>query len=229
MAASFDWQKESQAQWDSRAIFWNEKSKSLWNNGNRKDIIPFIEKHFKAGSKVYDIGCGDGYGSYQLYKAGYEVVGVDISSEMISLAKERLHKEEIQFSQGDLIDLPFADNSCDGVMAINALEWIEVPARGLSELRRVVKEDGLICVGVLGPTAGPRANSYPRLYGDKAICNTMMPWEFKQLAAEIGLEYIDGFGVYKKGVNVEDVQNLSLELKQSLTFMWVFMLRKVGE
>ena len=229
MKNNFDWQKESQAQWDNRANSWNERSKSLWENGNRKDIIPFMEKHFEKGSKIYDIGCGDGYASYQLYKAGYDIVGMDISNEMIALAKERLDKEEITFLQGDLIDLPFADNSCDGLMAINALEWIEVPARGLSELQRVVKKDGLLCVGVLGPTAGPRANSYPRLYGDKAICNTMMPWEFQQLAAEKNLEYVDGFGVYKKGVKMEQVQHLSLELKQSLTFMWVFLLRKVGD
>lgn len=229
MKNNFDWQKESEAQWDNRATSWNERSKSLWENGNRKNIIPFMEKHFEKGSKIYDIGCGDGYGSYQLYKAGYDVVGMDISNEMITLAKERLDKEEITFLQGDLIDLPFADNSCDGLMAINALEWIEVPARGLSELQRVVKKDGLLCVGVLGPTAGPRTNSYPRLYGDKAICNTMMPWEFQQLAAEKNLEYVDGFGVYKKGVQAKQVQHLSLELKQSLTFMWVFLLRKVGD
>src|SRR5690625_5512942 len=144
MKNNFDWQKESQAQWDNRANSWNERSKSLWDNGNRKDIIPFMEKHFEKGSKIYDIGCGDGYASYQLYKAGYDIVGMDISNEMIALAKERLDKEEITFLQGDLIDLPFADNSCDGLMAINALEWIEVPARGLSELQRVVKKDGLL-------------------------------------------------------------------------------------
>src|SRR5690625_1636309 len=138
MKNNFDWQKESQAQWDNRANGWNERSKSLWKHGNRKDIIPFMEKHFEKGSKIYDIGCGDGYGSYQLYKAGYDVVGMDISNEMIALAKERLDKEEITFLQGDLIELPFADNSCDGLMAFNELEWIEDLALGLSGLQRVM-------------------------------------------------------------------------------------------
>ncbi len=229
MKSTFDWQKESQTQWDNQAISWSERSSSLWKGGNRKDIIAFIEKHFEKGSKMYDIGCGDGYASYQLHHAGFDVTGIDISRKMIALAKEKYAQEKIPFLQGDLIELPLENNSCDGLMAINALEWIEVPAKGISELERVVKKGGFMCIAVLGPTAGPRAKSFPRLHGHKAVCNTMMPWEFQQLVAEYNLEYVDGFGVYKKGVEMKQIQHLPLELKQALSFMWVFMLRKAGD
>jgi 2-polyprenyl-3-methyl-5-hydroxy-6-metoxy-1,4-benzoquinol methylase len=37
----------------------------------------------KKPAKVVDVGCGDEYGSYKLYKEGYDVIGVDLSSEMI--------------------------------------------------------------------------------------------------------------------------------------------------
>ncbi|MBP1968617.1 ubiquinone/menaquinone biosynthesis C-methylase UbiE [Virgibacillus natechei] len=229
MTSPFNWKKEAEIQWDNRAHFWNEHSVHMWDNGSRKDIIPFVKDYFKKGSKILDIGCGDGYGSYKLHKAGYDVVGMDISSEMIALAKERTKHEAIPFSQGDVNELPFEDNSFDGVMAINVLEWTESPVEALLELKRVVKKDGLLFVGILGPTAGPRMNSYPRLLGEKAIANTMMPWELQKLSADHNLEYVDGIGVYKEGVEARHHQYLSLELKQALTFMWVFMLRKVGE
>lgn len=229
MAESFNWRKEAEAQWDNRAAFWNERSKNMWDNGSRKDIVPFIEKHLEKGSKILDIGCGDGYGSYKLHQLGYDVTGMDLSNEMISRAKQRLHKEEIKFMQGDVGELPFAANSSDGIMAINVLEWTEFPENALVELHRVLKKDGLLCIGVLGPTAGPRTNSYPRLKGEEAICNTMMPWEFQKLASENNLQYVDGFGVYKEGVKEQHYKNLPLDLKQALTFLWVFMLRKVGE
>lgn len=229
MAESFNWRKEAEAQWDNRAAFWNERSKNMWDNGSRKDIVPFIEKHLEKGSKMLDIGCGDGYGSYKLHQLGYDVTGMDLSNEMISRAKQRLHKEEIKFMQGDVGELPFAANSSDGIMAINVLEWTEFPENALVELHRVLKKDGLLCIGVLGPTAGPRTNSYPRLKGEEAICNTMMPWEFQKLASENNLQYVDGFGVYKEGVKEQHYKNLPLDLKQALTFLWVFMLRKVGE
>ncbi|MFB4168069.1 class I SAM-dependent methyltransferase [Virgibacillus sp. JSM 102003] len=229
MTESFNWRKEAEAQWDNRAAFWNERSKNMWDNGSRKDIVPFIEKHLEKGSKILDIGCGDGYGSYKLRQSGYDVTGMDLSNEMISRAKKQLHNEEIKFIQGDVGELPFAANSSDGIMAINVLEWTEYPERSLVELHRVLKEDGLLCIGVLGPTAGPRINSYPRLQGKEAICNTMMPWEFQKLASENNLQYVDGFGVYKEGVKEQHHKNLPLDLKQALTFLWVFMLRKVGE
>lgn len=229
MTGSFDWHKEAETQWDRRAAFWNERSENMWNGGSRKSIIPFIEKHIDKGSSVLDIGCGDGYGSYKLYKSGYKVTGMDISTEMITWAKKRIHMDELNFLQGDVGNLPFGNNSMDGMMAINVLEWTEFPATVLKELYRVLKTDGLVCVGILGPTAGPRSNSYPRLHTEKAICNTMMPWEFQQLAVENNFKLVDSFGVYKDGVTENHYKNLELELKQALSFMWIFMLRKVGE
>ncbi|GAB3045586.1 class I SAM-dependent methyltransferase [Virgibacillus ainsalahensis] len=222
----FNWKKEAEEQWDNRAVSWNERSRNMWDNGSRKDIIPFVQKHMKTGCEVLDIGCGDGYGTYKLHEAGYHASGMDLSSEMIALANERTVKEPIQFTQGDVSDLPYEDNSFDGIMAINVLEWTASPAEALKELKRVVNDNGFICVGILGPTAGPRVNSYPRLHGEKAICNTMMPWEFQKLAAEEHLKYVDGFGVYKENLSESQYSSLSEQLRQALTFMWIFMLRK---
>ncbi|WP_163971752.1 class I SAM-dependent methyltransferase [Oceanobacillus halotolerans] len=227
---SFNWHKKAEYQWDKRASFWNERSKDMWENGSRKDIIPFIKRHIPKKDFILDIGCGDGFGSYQLYKAGYRVTGVDLSSEMIGRAKRYVQQgNDMSFIQGDITKLPFSDNQFDGIMAINVLEWTANPLEAILELKRVMKRKAFLCVGILGPTAGPRQNSYDRLYGDEAICNTMMPWEFEQLASENGFTIKDGFGVYKKGVNKNEVKNLSIPLQQALTFMWVFMLRKESE
>jgi hypothetical protein len=80
----------------------------------------------------------------------------------------------------------------------------------------------------LGPTAQPRKNSFQRLYGEKVICNTIMPWELEQLANENGWKTVDGFGVYKKGVKEQHTKSLSKELKQALSFMWFFYCKKKG-
>ncbi|WP_174615687.1 class I SAM-dependent methyltransferase [Virgibacillus ihumii] len=229
MTESFDWHKEAEVQWDGRAGFWNERSKTMWDDGSRKDIIPFIEKHLQKENSILDIGCGDGYGTYRLHKSGYIATGMDLSNEMISKARERLNQNEIHFIQGDISNMPFSDGSFDAVMAINVLEWTEKPAVALQELFRVLKRGGTLYCGILGPAAGPRANSYPRLHGEKAICNTMMPWEFEKLAADYNFTYLDGFGVYKEGVKPHHHEGLSPDLRQALSFLWLFMLRKEGE
>jgi ubiquinone/menaquinone biosynthesis C-methylase UbiE len=223
----FNWIQEAEKQWDERADSWNSKSGEMWENGSRKDIAPFFAKYVTKGKAVCDLGCGDGYGSYKLAECGYKVKGVDVSEEMIHKAKEINKGNSAEFVKGDITSLTFAESSFDAVMAINSLEWTEQPLSVLKEIQRIVKSDGMACVGILGPTAGPRASSYRRLYGEEVICNTMMPWEFAKLAQENNWEIIDGLGVYKKAAEQLPKGSLSVELKQAISFMWVFMLKNI--
>ncbi|MFS0863294.1 class I SAM-dependent methyltransferase [Fredinandcohnia sp. 179-A 10B2 NHS] len=222
----FDWHDEAEKQWNQRANFWSKQSQHMWMSGSRSTIIPFIEEYLVPNSKVLDAGCGDGFGSYLLYERGFEVVGIDISTEMIEKANSRHQDEKLSFKQGDLTKLPFLDEFFAGAMAINSLEWIEKPLDALNEIRRVTKSGGIFCVGLLGPTAGPRQNAYPRLYGEKVICNTMMPWEFEKLAEENGWSIVTGQPVNKQAVLPVHTKELPTDLQQALSFMWLFILRK---
>ncbi len=229
MICSFDWQKKAQKEWDDQASFWSERSKNMWDSGSRKDIIPFIQKHIKLGSRIIDIGCGDGYGTNKLKKSGYEATGIDISMKMVDLARQQFNDTGIRFQQGDVNQLPYPDNYFDGGMVINVLEWTDNPSKSLKEIKRILTNNGVLCVGILGPTAGPRAHGYPKIYGENVILNAMMPWEFLQLAKESGFKLLDSYGVYKREVKEQHVNGLSRQLKQALSFMWVFMLRKIEQ
>jgi ubiquinone/menaquinone biosynthesis C-methylase UbiE len=225
----FNWVNEAEKQWNKRSKFWNKNSKEMWEVGSRKEIIPFFLKHVETATKVCDLGCGDGYGSYKLVQSGFDVVGIDLSEEMIARASAQRNFENLQFIKGDISKLDMGNSTFDAVMAINSLEWTESPLAVLNEMRRVVKPNGYACIGILGPTAMPRANSYRRLYSEQVICNTMMPWEFEQLAKENGWDKLDELPVYKRGVDELKLHNLSNELKQALSFMWVFMLQRTSE
>ncbi|MBC5636939.1 class I SAM-dependent methyltransferase [Ornithinibacillus sp. BX22] len=221
---SFNWTVKSKQEWNDRADFWNSRSKSMWDSGSRRDIIPFLTSHLHSQAKVLDVGCGDGYGTYKLHALGYDPVGVDISEEMIAYAKKR--GTTIPFYVADASNLPVEIESVDAILSINVLEWVEVPAIALQELKRVLRKGGLLCVGILGPTAGPRATGFRKVYGEKTISNSMMPWEFQKLAIEMGFELEDELAVYKEGVTERHYEGLSTPLKQAISFMWVFLLRK---
>ncbi|MGD6795135.1 class I SAM-dependent methyltransferase [Metabacillus indicus] len=229
VANTYNWEKEAEKKWDERAAFWNKSSKEMWDTGSRSKVIPFFKKYVSEGSNVIDIGCGDGYGSFLLMQEGMKVTGADLSPEMIRLAKQHEKEGRLAFRQANIMSLPFGDGEADALLTINCLEWTADPLAALQELKRVVKKGGYLCIAVLGPTAHPRENSYGRLYGKDVICNTMMPWEFEKLALENGWELIDNQGVYKRGVTEDMIHNLSAELKQSLSFLWLFMLQKKGE
>lgn len=222
----FNWHEAAQQKWDDNADSWSQNSQEMWDYGSRSTIIPFFQKYVKSGETVLDVGCGDGYGTYKLSRAGYKACGVDLSEQMIEKGKKRGEHSNLSFIVGDLTSLPFQDEEFASVIAVNSLEWTEAPLQALQEIKRVLGKEGYACIAILGPTAKPRENSYPRLYGKNVICNTMMPWEFEKLAQEQGLYLLDGMGVYKRGVNEKMIGQLPLELQQSLTFMWVFMFQK---
>lgn len=226
MNRPFQWEEAAKEAWGKRAVSWDNRSVSMWDHGSRKDIIPFMQKHLGKGAKVIDVGCGSGYGTYKLHRAGYEVEGIDISPDMVRLAEKRCGKFPISFSEANVNALPFPTAYCDSMMVINVLEWTKSPYRALLEIKRVLKSGGLLCVGILGPTAGPRSHSYRRLYGEDVLINSMMPWEFTSLVSEMDFQIIDDFGVRKKETNELDDAHLPKKLQQSLSFMWVFMLKK---
>jgi ubiquinone/menaquinone biosynthesis C-methylase UbiE len=222
---SSEWHTSAKTRWEDNADHWHSKSVEMWTSGSRKAVIPFFHKFIENGQNVADLGCGDGYGSYLLYEKGYIVTGMDFSKNMVDIARKQ-KRENLSFVQGDLRSLPFLDGQFDAVMAINSVEWTENPLHTLNEIERVVDKGGYICIGLLGPTAHPRENAYPRLYGEEAICNTMMPWELEKLAHNKGWKKIGEDWIYKKGVNPSLTDTLSNELRQALTFTTLFMFQK---
>lgn len=220
---AFNWEEESEKQWNELAASWNSRSRAMWESGSRKDIVPFLKKFLPAGSYVCDLGCGDGAGSGKLAEAGYHVTGIDVSDEMLEKARQEVHNEKTIFRKANLSDCGSPDNSFHAIMAINSLEWTCSPFESLKEMERILKPGGYACIGILGPTAGPRNNSYRRLYGEEVICHTIMPWELERLAAENGWEKVGEYGVYKNAAAQLSIGSLPVELQQALSFMWIFM------
>lgn len=224
---NFDWKMESEKQWDRMAASWNSRSRGMWETGSRKDIVPFIKRFVPTGSMVCDLGCGDGTGSEKLTAAGYAVTGIDVSEEMLERARLNPRNEQSVFCKANLSDCGSPDHHFDAVMAINSIEWTNHPYESLKEIARILKPDGHACIGILGPTAGPRTNSFRRLYGEEVICNTIMPWELERLALENGWRKAGEFGVFKKAAEQLPHGSLPADLQQSLSFMWVFMFQVI--
>ncbi len=221
------WHDKVEKSWDLYAEDWTAESKKMWETGSRKEIIPFFSRHVPREGSVADLGCGDGYGSMMLIREGYKVTGIDISAKMIEAARKRPEASGASFLQGDIADLPFKDGEFDALLVINVLEWTEKPLDTLNEMKRILKEGGCACFGILGPTAAPRkAQRYKRLYGKPVIMNDMLPWEFGQLAGENGWNLLAECPVNKRDGEVEQMRAFPIELRQAVCFMWLFMLQK---
>ena len=98
-----------------------------------------------SGKTILDFGCGSGENSLLLARRGAHVIGVDISTALLSLASRRLALNGVgdsaQFVVGSAHDLPLRDGSVDAVLGIAILHHVDLEAAA-REIRRVLKPGG---------------------------------------------------------------------------------------
>jgi len=114
-----------------------------------------------ARARVVDLGCGSGAFTHLLRRAGYDCVGLDISGKLVE-AGRRKHPG-IQFLQGDIEHLPFADASFDGVLLSGVVHHFPDPSRCAAEVFRVLRPQGRFVA--FDPN---RMNPFMWLYRDRA-------------------------------------------------------------
>ena len=138
---------------DSLVSRWYEEKKNVEDMRQWNPALKAWEKaaigRFPPGARLMDIGCGLGREAFALSDLGYEVVGIDISKEVIAqvrqLSAERGY--DIPFVAYDGRELPFPDDSFNGVLIwaqTFGLLYGEAYKRDyLAECRRVLKPGGL--------------------------------------------------------------------------------------
>ncbi|MFD1634839.1 class I SAM-dependent methyltransferase [Haloplanus ruber] len=94
--------------------------------------------------RVLEIACGTGRFTVMLAERGADIVGLDISSAMLSQGREKARAagvtDRIEFLRGDAARLPFPDDHFDTVFAMRFFHLADTPAKFLAEMCRVSKE-----------------------------------------------------------------------------------------
>ncbi len=105
-----------------------------------------ISKKWKSG-KLLDIGCGPANSTLPFAKTGFSCSAIDISSNMLKLAKQyaKKHSVKIKFIKGDLLKLPFPNQSFDYVISIASFHHLDSESKrlkALKEIKKVLKKNG---------------------------------------------------------------------------------------
>ncbi|TDU89250.1 methyltransferase family protein [Kribbella voronezhensis] len=110
------------------------------------------DTQYEPGSKVLEVGCGVGAQTVQLVtrSPGIRLTAVDISEESLAHAKARVAaaapQAHVEWLQGDLLALPFEDQTFDHLFVCFVLEHLPQPAEALASLRRLLRPGGSITV-----------------------------------------------------------------------------------
>ena len=103
---------------------------------------------FESDQHVLEVGIGTGI-SLDMYPRGLRVIGIDLSSEMLAVAKKKAEKLNIKNVELRIMSaekLEFEDESFDRVFAPSVLSVVSDPAKVISEMVRVCKTGGLVCI-----------------------------------------------------------------------------------
>jgi len=120
----------------------------------------------RPGDVVLDACCGTGDLAIACARAGGRVTGLDFSERMLERAGRKA--PELEWSEGDLLALPFADESFDVTTVGFGVRNVEDLDRALSELRRVLRPGGRVAVLEITRPRGLLAPFY-RLWFDGIV------------------------------------------------------------
>ncbi|MBI5530045.1 MAG: class I SAM-dependent methyltransferase [Candidatus Doudnabacteria bacterium] len=144
----------SNTSWGKVAGWYNQLLEEGEDTYQEKVIKPNLLRllNISPGENIIDIGCGQGYFSRELAKAGAKVLGVDIGAELISLAKTQSGKNEsyLVLSAEKLNGI--ADNRFDAAICILALQNMKNLPAAIGEMSRVLKPGGRAVLVLNHPT-----------------------------------------------------------------------------
>jgi ubiquinone/menaquinone biosynthesis C-methylase UbiE len=116
----------------------------------------------RAGEAVLDVACGTGVVARAAAKARAQVTGLDLNAGMLAVARTVPSEgAPINWIEGSALDLPFSSDSFDVVICQLGLQFFPDQGRALREMRRVLRNNGLVALSVYSPIERtPGANAF---------------------------------------------------------------------
>ena len=114
---------------------------------SQKNIYDYMYKRIgevSKGKAVLELATGPGMIARHIAPSASSVIATDFAPKMIETARKAKNPENVHFEVADATSLRFEDDSFDVVVIANALHIIPNPEKALAEIRRVLKNGGVL-------------------------------------------------------------------------------------
>ena len=144
----------------NRMNFW-DRTAIIYDRFMRRDAAAYdrmyaLLRPVVRDKTVLELAAGTGLIAKHIANAAEYIEVTDASEQMIRQAEREDHAENLHFSVQDMFCLPYADAAFDVVIVSNALHIVPQPEKSLREIKRVLKDDGVL----IAPTFTHAENSF---------------------------------------------------------------------
>jgi ubiquinone/menaquinone biosynthesis C-methylase UbiE len=181
--------------------FYKEHTKDF----NKTRVFPWPKtKDFldslPVNSNVLDIGCGNGRNMF--YRQNLNMTGLELTEELCQIVREKGG----EIKQGNMINLPFEDNSFDYIICVAVYHHLENDIdrqKALNEMYRVLKPNGKVFIEVWAMEQPKRSR---RKFTKR---DEMVPWKNPK-GELLGYRY---YHIYRNGDLEEEINRLESNFK----------------
>lgn len=157
--------------------------------------VSMLMAGLKPGMDVLELGCGSGYFTRELARSGATITAIDISPDLLELARREVPASNVSFLVENAYAMSFENNRFDAVIGISVLHHLEIE-KGISEVFRVLKPGRTICFSepnMLNPQIAIQKNVpyIKKRLGDSPDETAFFRWQLTGLLRRQGFEHIN--------------------------------------
>jgi SAM-dependent methyltransferase len=105
--------------------------------------VKMLSSHLKPGMTVLELGCGAGYFTQELARSGADIVAIDVSPELLEIARTNCSSPNVQYQIQNAYALSYSEAVFDSVVGSSVLHHLEIE-EALRDIYRVLKPMGTI-------------------------------------------------------------------------------------
>jgi SAM-dependent methyltransferase len=152
--------------------------------------VKMLSKHLGPGMSVLEVGCGTGYFTQELARSGADVIAIDVSPELLEIAKANCSAPNVRYEIQNACKLSYPDAVFDSVVGSSVLHHLEIEA-ALHEIYRVLKPGGSVHFtepNMLNPQVAIQKNVpwIKRKLGDAPDETAFFRWPLRRVLEQTG-------------------------------------------
>lgn len=156
--------------------------------------VKMLSDHLRVGMSVLELGCGTGYFTREVARSGANVVAVDVSPELLEMARMDCSATNVRYEIQNACALSYPEEMFDSVVGSSVLHHLEIK-EALREIYRVLKVGGTIYFtepNMLNPQIAIQKNvsCVKRKLGDSPDETAFFRWPLRRLLEETGFRNV---------------------------------------